>query len=110
MEFFVARSKGLSFCKPDVNATFLDRGFVKAIAYVQKRQFGDVIEPLRKGSPDDFEAVLKHTGIGSNGNTRRVYELKPLRNLRPCVGSDLLLRVDDRLENADLPTSVHEPE
>ena len=109
MEFFVARSKRLSFCKPDMNATFLDRGFVKAIAYVQKRHFGDVIEPLREGSPDDFEAVLKRIGAGSNGNTRRVHELKTLRNLRPCVGSDLLLRIDGRLENADLPTDTKHP-
>ena len=104
VEFFVARSKGLSFCKPNMNATFLDRGFVKAIVYVQKRHFGDVIEPLRENSLDDFEAVLKRVGAGSNGNTRRVHELKTLRNLRPCVGSDLLLRVDGRLENAELPT------
>ena len=34
VEIFVARSKGLSFCKPHMNAAFLDRGFVKAIAYV----------------------------------------------------------------------------
>ena len=97
VKFFVARSKGLSFCKPNTNATFLDRGFVKAIACVQKRHFGDVIEPLREGSPDDFEAVLKRIGAGSNGNTRHVHELNTLRNLRSCVGSDLLLRVVRRL-------------
>ena len=67
------------------------------------------IEPLREGSPDDFEAVLKRIGAGSNRNTRRVHELKTLRNLRPCVGSDLLLRVDGRLENADLPTDTNHP-
>ena len=109
MEFFVARSKGLSFCKPNINATFLDRGFVKAIACVQKRHFGDVIEPLCEGSPDDFEVVLKRIGAGSNGNTRQVHELKTLRNLRPCIASDLSLHVDDRLENAELSTNTKHP-
>ena len=32
-----------------------------------------------------------------------VNELKILCNLRPCIVQDVLLRVDGRLENADLP-------
>ena len=36
----------------------------------------------------------------------RVSELKTLRNLSPCVDNDLILRVQDRLENADLPTDT----
>ena len=37
-------------------------------------------------------------------------ELKTLRNLRPCVGQDVLLRIDNgRLENVDLPTDAKYP-
>ena len=32
-----------------------------------------------------------------------------MRNLRPCIGQDLLLRVDGRLENADLPVDTKHP-
>ena len=33
---------------------------------------------------------------------RKLNELKSLRNIRPCVDSDLMLRVEGRLENAEL--------
>ena len=36
-------------------------------------------------------------------------ELKSLRNSRPCVGHSMLLRVDGRLENADLPIDMNHP-
>ena len=42
-------------------------------------------------------------------HVRRVSELKTLRNLRPCVDNDLMLRVEGRLENADLPTDTKRP-
>ena len=42
-------------------------------------------------------------------HVRRVSELETLRNLRPCVDNDLMLRVEDRLENADLPTDTKHP-
>ena len=62
--------------------------------------------------PDDFDAILKRLKEKSNDNekfTRRINELKMLWNLRPCVGSDLLFRVDGRLENADLPVDSKHP-
>ena len=41
---------------------------------------------------------------------RRLNELKALRNLRPCVGSDNLLRIEGRLENASaLPVDTKHP-
>ena len=40
---------------------------------------------------------------------RRVSELKILRRLRPCVGSDDLLRIEGRLENAELPVDTKHP-
>ena len=42
-------------------------------------------------------------------HVRRVSELKTLRNLRPFVDNDLMLRVEGRLENADLPTDTKHP-
>ena len=33
----------------------------------------------------------------------RIAEMKTLRNLRPCVDADSFVRVEGRLENADLP-------
>ena len=42
-------------------------------------------------------------------HVRRVSELKTPRNLRPCVGNDLMLRVDGCLENDDLPTDTKHP-
>ena len=83
----------------------MDSAYLKAVKYVQQRCFGAAIDSLRRGFLDDFDAILKRVKEKSNDNekfTRRINELKMLRNLRPCVGSDLLFRVDGRLENADL--------
>ena len=111
VEFLVARSRKVPFNKPELNAAFLDHALMKVVKYVQARRFGDVIRPLSQGSPDDFEAVLKRLsqGVATPDNTRRVNELKTLRNLRPCVGPDSLLRVDGRLENAELPIDTKHP-
>ena len=40
---------------------------------------------------------------------RKLNELKSLRNLRPYVDSDLMLRVEGRLENAELPVDTRHP-
>ena len=40
---------------------------------------------------------------------RRISELRTLRNLRPCVDDDSMLRVDGRLENAELPVETKHP-
>ena len=42
-------------------------------------------------------------------HVRCVSELKTLQNLRPCVDNDLMLRVEGRLENADLSTDTKHP-
>ena len=95
VEFLVARSRKVFFNKPVLNAAFLDHALMKVVKYVQARRFWDVIRSLSQGSPDDFEAVLKRfsQGVVTPDNTRRENELKTLRNLRPCVGPDSLLRV-----------------
>ena len=81
---------------------------MKVVKYVQARRFGDVLRPLSQGSPDDFKVMLKRLshGVATPDNTRRVNELKTLRNLWPCVGPDSLLRADGRLENAELPVDT----
>ena len=40
---------------------------------------------------------------------RKLNELKSPRSLRPCVDSDLMLRVEGRLENAELPVDARHP-
>ena len=111
-QFIVAKIKKTAFVKPVLNAQYLDSAYLKAVKYVQQRCFGAAIDSLRRGSPDDFDAILKRLKEKSNDNekfNRRINELKMLRNLRPCVGSDLLFRVDGRLENADLPVDSKHP-
>ena len=79
--------------------------------YVQSRCFGAAINLLGLKSPDDFESFLKRwTNNANNSDERhRVKELKSLRSLLPCVGVNGLLRVEGRLENADLPTDTKHP-
>ena len=40
---------------------------------------------------------------------RQVSELRTLRNLRPCVDSNSVLRIEGRLKNADLPLDTKHP-
>ena len=40
---------------------------------------------------------------------RRISELRTLRNLRPCVDNDSMLRVDGRLESAEQPVETKHP-
>ena len=79
--------------------------------YVQSQSLGAAIEVLSHGSPDDYETFFRRetTNASNPEEKRRIYEIKTLRNLRPCVGQDMLLRIDGRLENADLPTDAKYP-
>ena len=40
---------------------------------------------------------------------RRISELKILRPLRPCIDAGSILRVEGRLENAELPLDAKHP-
>ena len=40
---------------------------------------------------------------------RKINELKTLRNLRPWVNAEFMLRVEGRLENAELPINARHP-
>ena len=85
----------------------MDLAFLKVVKYVQSRNFGAAIKLLSGGSPDKFEALVSNAT--DPDEKRRVNELKTLRNLRPCIGQDLLLCVYGRLENADLPVDTKHP-
>ena len=134
-QFVVDKVKGIKFIKPDLNVTYLDLAFIKAVKYVQSQSFGAAMHVLSVGSPDDFEAFIKSRlktatnkddkrrvnelkalrnlrrlkTATNNDDKRRVNELKALRNLRSCIGPNKLFRIDGRLENADLPVDTKHP-
>jgi len=72
---------------------------------VQKYCFDDAVQLLKKHSPDAFDSFLKrlNDSPADIAEMHRVLELKSLRSLRPWVDKELMLRVDGRLENAELP-------
>ena len=111
VELVKAKFRRKPFRKPEFDAASLDRAFVEAIGYVQRQCFGPALEVLNIGSADDFEIFIKRLrNLAVNSEqTRQVNELKTLRNLRPCLGPDSILRVEGRLENADLPTDTKHP-
>ena len=111
-EFMAAKKLGVSFQKLCFNATYLDKAFINIVKYVQFRCFGAAVEFLSQDSAEAFESILKQlNGKAKNPESmRRLNELKALRNLRPCVGSDNLLRIEGRLENASaFPVDTKHP-
>ena len=81
------------------------------IKYVQLQSFGAAINLLKKGSSDKFEQFLKKLcATASNSEEfRKINELKTLRNLRPCLDHEVMLRVEGRLDNAELPFDTRHP-
>ena len=75
------------------------------VKYVQINLFGNVVDLLKLDTPDAFESFLKSLGNEAKNTEqlRQISELNSLRNLRPCLDASCLLRVEGRLENADLP-------
>ena len=111
-KYFVAKfKKRAEFKKPILNASYLDRALMEAVWYVQFLSFGAAIKLLREDSPDKFDQMLKRLYSNANGadEMRKINELKTLRNLRPCVDTDMMLRVEGRLENAELPIDTKHP-
>ena len=51
---------------------------------------------------------LRNLAVNSE-QARQVCELKTLRNLQLCLRPDLLLRVEGRLQNGDLPWDTKHP-
>ena len=66
---------------------------------------------LKKNSSYAFELILKQLNNKTTyvDQMRCIAEMKTLRSLRPCVDTDSLLRVEGRLENADLPLDAKHP-
>ena len=79
--------------------------------FVQKTHFGATIKRLQERSSSVYDLILKRLGnsLSDLEHVRRVSGLKTMRNLHPCVDYDLMLRVEGRLENADLPTDTKHP-
>ena len=84
---------------------------MNAVRFVQYQSFGAAISLLQKGTPDDYDQILKKLSrdVVNSNQMRKLNELKSLRNLRPCVDSNLMLRVEGHLENAELPVDTRHP-
>ena len=101
----------MPFKKPKLDATYLDKALIKIVKYVQSQCFGAAVELYSKKTPDAFESIVKRLNSKAKDaeSSRRINELKTLRNLRPCVDSKQLLRVEGRLENSELPVDTKHP-
>ena len=94
-----------------LNADMLENALTDIIKYVQSRCFGAAVQTLKRDSADAFDAILKRINQNAYNaaDMKQVSQLKTLRNLRPCVGTDSILRVEGRLENAELPLDCKHP-
>ena len=110
-EFIAAKSKKVKFEKPKLDAAYLNFAFMNAVRFVQYQSFGAGISLLQKITPDDYDQIFKKLSqdVVNPNQMRKLNKLKSLRNLRPCVDSDLMLRVEGRLENAELPVDTWHP-
>ena len=66
---------------------------------------------LKNNSPDEFDSFLKRMSEKAVDvdDLRRISELKTLRPLRPCIDVGSILRVEGRLENAELSLDTKHP-
>ena len=110
-QYFTAKMRNTIFVKPTLDANFLDKALLDLIFYVQRSRFGAAIELLKKETPDAFEAIVKKLSDKATNTTEMnfISEVKSLRNLRPCVDSNSMFRVEGRLENSELPVDVKHP-
>ena len=97
--------------QPKLDAKYLDDALLDVVKYVQWNYFGAAVDCLKNNSPDEFDSFLKRMiekAVDVN-DLRRISELKTLRPLRPCIDAGSILRVEGRLENADLPSDAKHP-
>ena len=101
-EFIIAKCKGIQFKRPKLIALYLDQALKYAVKYVQFRSFGAAIKLLRESTPDDFETLLKklNSKVNNSYQMRKLNELKTLGNLRPCLDSESMFRVEGCLLNS----------
>ena len=111
-EYFIAvKVKKKEFARPVLNASYLYKAFVRLLRYVQNECFGSAVEFLKENSPDEFDTLLRKLSAKTNNVIEMHFlnELKTLRKLRPCIGPDLILRVEGRLDDASLPVDTKHP-
>ena len=101
----MTKNKRITFFKTTLDATFMNMVLMNVVKYIQINFFGDVVDLLKADIMDAFESFLKSFGNEAKiaEQLRRISELKSLRNFCSCVDGSHLLRVEGRLENADLP-------
>ena len=79
------------------------------VYYVQYNRFGAAFDLLNKESPDAFDSILKRSSDRATSAEDMSRIADSLRNLRPCVDANSMLRIDGRLENAELPLNTRHP-
>ena len=110
-QYFIAKMHKTLFVKPTLDANFLDKALLDLIFYVQRNRFGAAVEILKKETSGAFEAIVKKLSDKATNTTEMnlISEVKSLRNLRPCVDSNSMFRVESRLENSELTVDVKHP-
>ena len=107
-QYIVGKLQKRNLCKPKLDVDYFDNAFMDVVKFVNRTLLGAAIKLLQEKFSDAYDLILNELGNNSLDleHVRRVSELKTLRNLSPFVDNDLMLRVEGRLENADLPTDT----
>ena len=110
-QFILAKVRKAAFCRPKLDDNYLDDSLPDVVKYVQSNYFGVAVDCLKNSSPDEFDSFLKRMSekVVDVDNLRRISELKALRFLRLCIDAGSILRVEGRLENAELPLDAKHP-
>ena len=110
-QFNLAKARKAAFCRPKLDAKYLDDALLDVVKYVQSNYFGAAVDCLKNNFPDKFDSFLKCMSKKTVDvdDLRRISELKTLRPLRPCIDAGSILRVEGRLENAELPLDAKHP-
>ena len=108
VEFLIAKARKSEFHKPCLNAIYLEKELHSTVLYVQREYFSTVSDSLQKGSPGSLEDAIKRPSAktSSNSERRHLKDLRSIRCLRPTAFPDGTLRIEGRLEKADLPTDT----
>ena len=103
-QFIIAKVKRVPFAKPKIDASLLDKAFVDAVKFVQRVRFWATVDMLKNNSPNVFDFIVKKLSdkAANTEDMNCISQVKALKNLRPGVGTEKMLRIDGRLENAAL--------
>ena len=58
-QFILAKAKKVAFCRPKLDAKYLDDALLDVLKYVQSNYFGTAVDCLKNNSPDEFDSFLK---------------------------------------------------